>query len=101
MRKLGLVGVLLITLGMLPGTALADQGLAGLPGYKVVVTPDRRLAYSLSTNDFTFERVTAPQTGETTITIGGGGAESALVIHLGGPNGLTIERGGRMVVVRP
>jgi hypothetical protein len=101
MRKLGLVGVLLITLGMLPGTALADQGLAGLPGYKAVVTPDRRLAYSLSTNEFTFTRVTAPQTGETTITIEGGGAESALVIQLGGPNGLTIERGGRMVVVRP
>ena len=100
MRRLGLVGVLLMAVGMMTGTALADQGLAGLPGYKALVTPDHRLSYSLATNEFTFTRVTTPQSGETEITIGGAGPESALVIRFGGPNGLTIERGGRMVVVR-
>ena len=100
MRRLALVSMLFTALGLLPGTAIADQGLAGLSGYKATLTPDRRLSYSLATSEFTFTRVTTPQTGETDITIAGNGAESALVIHLGGPNGLTVERGGDMVIVR-
>jgi len=100
MRRLMLVGVLLIALGFVPGTAMAGQGLAGLSGYKAAVTPDHRLSYSLATSEFTFTRVTAPETGATEITIAGGRAESALVIRFGGANGLTIERGGRMVIVR-
>jgi hypothetical protein len=100
MRRLVLVSILFTAVGLLPGTAMADQGLAGLSGYKATLTPDHRLSYSLATNEFTFTRVTTPQTGETEITVAGNGPESALVIHLGGPNGLTVERGGRMVVVR-
>ncbi len=100
MRRLVLVSILFTAVGLLPGTAMADQGLVGLSGYKATLTPDHRLSYSLATNEFTFTRVTTPQTGETEITIAGNGPESALVIHLGGPNGLTVERGGRMVVVR-
>jgi hypothetical protein len=100
MRRLVLVSILFTAVGLLPGTAMADQSLAGLSAYKATLTPDHRLSYSLATSEFTFTRVTTPQTGETEITIAGNGPESALVIHLGGPNGLTIERGGRMVVVR-
>src|SRR5262245_40871709 len=99
MRRLVLVCVLFTGLGVLPGTAIAGQGLAGLSGYKATVTPDHRLSYSLATSEFTFTRITAPQTGETEIRIAGGGAESALIIRLGGPTGLTLERGGRMVIV--
>jgi hypothetical protein len=99
MRRLVLVCILFTGLGVLPGTAMADQGLAALSGYKATVTPDHRLSYSLATSEFTFTRVTAPQTGETEIRIAGDGPESALIIHLGGPNRLTIERGGRMVIV--
>ena len=100
MRKLAVVSVFFIALGMLPGTALADQGPAGLSGYKATVTPDHRLSYSWTTGEFTFTRVTTPHTGESEITIGGSGPESALVIRLGGVNGLIVERGGEMVVVR-
>lgn len=100
MRRLVLLGVLLTALGSVPGTAIAGQGLAGLSGYKASVTPDHRLSYSLATSEFTFTRVTVPETGATEITIAGGSAESALVIRLGGANGLTIERGNRMVIVR-
>jgi len=100
MRRIVLVSVLFTALGLWSGTAIADQGLAGLSGYHVTLTPDHRLLYALATSEFTFTRVTTPQTGETEITIAGNGAESALVIRLGGPDGLTVERGGRMVIVR-
>ena len=90
MRRIVLVSVLFTALGLWSGTAIADQGLAGLSGYHVTLTPDHRLLYALATSEFTFTRVTTPQTGETEITIAGNGAESALVIRLGGPDGLTI-----------
>ncbi len=101
MRKFRLIGVLLITFAWSAATTSAGQSFAGLGDYKASRTTDNRLVYTLAAADFTFTRVTVPQTGESVITIAGTGAESALVIHIGGSNRLTIERGGRIVVVNP
>ena len=58
MRRIVLVSVLFTALGLWSGTAIADQGLAGLSGYHVTLTPDHRLLYALATSEFTFTRVT-------------------------------------------
>ena len=72
--------------------------IAGLGEFRAAQTWDNRLKFGMATAEFAFERVTS-ETGETEITIGGTG-EDALIIRLGGPDGLSVEKGGRVINVR-
>ena len=88
--------VLLFVLTLPAGTAVAaEQAAPG--GYRVIVTPDNRLKYTLQTADFTLTRITAAST-ETEITIDGSN-EAPVVIRFGGGNGVTVERSGQFVAI--
>ncbi len=88
--------VLLFVLTLPAGTAVAaEQAAPG--GYRVIVTPDNRLKYTLQAADFTLTRITAAST-ETEITIDGSN-EAPVVIRFGGGNDVTIERSGQFVAI--
>jgi len=72
--------------------------IAGLGEFRAAQTWDNRLKFAMTTAEFEFGRVTS-ETGETEITIGGKG-EDVLIIRLGGPDGLSVEKGGRVINVR-
>jgi len=72
--------------------------IAGLGEFKAAQTWDNRLKFAMTTAEFEFARITS-DTGETEITIAGKD-EDALIVRLGGPDGLTVEKGGRMIDVR-
>ena len=79
------------------GAAVA-AGQSTIGGYRAAVTPDNRLKYTLQSGEFTFTRITRPDTGETEMTIGGSG-DAAVIIRFGGSSGLTVERGGQVVAI--
>lgn len=96
MRRWILLGVSAVLFSAGLATA-AEQ--SGLGGYKATITADNQLKYTLETPDFTFTRITATDTRETEITIAGSN-EAPVSIRLGGPNGLSVERGGHLIAVR-
>jgi hypothetical protein len=95
MRTCTIVMVLGLVLPVSTAVA-ADQSSIG--GYRATVTPDNRLKYTLESPEFTFTRITAPDTRETEMTIAGPN-ETAVTIRFGGSRGLTVERGGQIVAI--
>ena len=89
--------VLLFVLTLPAGTAVAaEQAAPG--GYRVIVTPDNRLKYTLQAADFMLTRITAASGAETEITIDGP-SEAPVVIRFGGGNDVTVERSGQFVSI--
>jgi hypothetical protein len=80
------------------GAAVAVEQ-SGIGGYTAAVTADNRLKYTLAAADFTFTRISAANSTETEIAIAGPN-EAPVVIRFGGPGGLSVERGGQMVMLR-
>jgi hypothetical protein len=78
-------------------TAVA-AGQSAMGGYRAAVTPDNRLRYTLESAEFTFTRISRADTRETEMTIAGS-TEAAVIIRFGGSTGLTVERGGQVVVL--
>ena len=83
---------------LVPVGAAAAAGQSSIGGYRAVVTPDNRLKYTLESPEFTFTRVTAPDTGETEITISGS-LDAPVTIRFGRTTGLIVERSGQVVAI--
>jgi len=83
---------------LLPVSAAVAAEQSSIGGYRATVTPDNRLKYTLQAPDFTFTRITAPDTRQTEITITGS-SDATVIIRFGGLSGLTVERGGQVVAI--
>jgi hypothetical protein len=71
--------------------------IPGLGEFKVVLTWDNRTKVAMTTGDFEYTRVWS-ETGESEIGIGGQGEET-LIVRFGGPEGLSVAKGGRTINV--
>ena len=71
--------------------------IPGLGEFKVALTWDNRTKVAMTTGDFEYTRVWS-ETGETEIGIGGRGEET-LIVRFGGPEGLSVAKGGRTINV--
>lgn len=71
---------------------------SGLGGYKATATPDNRLKYTLESPEFTFTRLTAPDTGATEITVAGSN-EAPVIIRFGGQPEISVERGEQRLTI--
>lgn len=83
---------------LVPVGAAVAAGQSPIDGYRAVVTPDNRLKYTLESPEFTFTRITAPDTGETEMTISGS-LEAPVTVRFGRTTGLIVERSGQVVAI--
>ena len=71
--------------------------IPGLGAFNIALTWDNRTKVAMTTSDFEYTRVSS-DTGETEIGIGGRG-EDTLTVRFGGPDGLSVAKGGRTINV--